>query len=447
VDITPAASAYVTKNESALVALAYTGGQLYDTLSIDSTRELLIFTSNLGNGVQAVVWNNTTKLFGSMTAIRSTGSALAVGSLLIGTDKVLMLTAPVSAATLEAVVLTFSGTTITVNTAATQTMPEALHSNTPDGKSNGFCHRGVACGSSYVFSMKLATSARCIAVTVSGTTPTIGTSLSMVGSSLWNTIKGIDSTRLLALYLSGGNATALPITVSAGTTLTAGTAATFTASAWRYFAALSTGRFAIVYTNTNSYGAIVSVSGTVATASTAVLNAAADLTQGSVVKIGNQLIVQCSTTKVNVLTDVAGTATAGSAVTTPTLASGLSCCAFGTDYAVFGGAGNFTIVKLSGNNPSVYDTGQLQSLGMISTSQYGWDDSQPFAVLTNSTKSIVAASTVTTALAFDTNGPLSVRFLGPVYSGAIVNQSDSVLWAAYMPTNATSIRITRVELL
>lgn len=439
-----------TYNQTALVTLPVgtAVNSLYDRLSIDATRELLIFTST--TAVQAVVWDNTAKVFGTAVLVRAFAAAPGVGALLIGADKVLVLSAPASANTLEAVVLTFTGATITVNTAATQAMPQAMHVNAGDGKTNGIAHGGVACGSSYVFSLKLASSVRTIAVTVSGTTPTIGTSLDMGGSGSVPHILGIDSTRLLCLYYTGAVITAVPITVSAGTTLTAGTSASFGAgsSAWRHFTALTTGRWAVVYTATNSYGAIVSVSGTVATVSTVLLNAAADLSAGAVVKIGDQLVVQCSTTKVNVLTDVTGTATAGTAVTTQTLSSSGACCAFGSDYAVFGGSSVFSTIKISGNDPVVYEHGTLIS-EVLTSGNEEWHDSVPGSVLSSAIRSGIAAriSTLHVQL-FNSTGPESVGNAAPYVSTTSTrHQSNTVLWGARMLMASTVMRITRLEML
>lgn len=438
-----------TYNQSALVALPVgtAVNSLYDRLSIDATRELLIFTST--TAVQAVVWDNTAKAFGTAVLVRAFAAAPGVGALLIDTDKVLVLSAPASSSALEAVVLSFSGTTITVNTAATQTMPQTLHANAGNGKTEGIAHNGVACGSSYVFALKLASSVRTIAVTVSGTTPTIGTLLDMGGSGTVPHILGIDATRLLCLYYTGAVITAVPITVSAGTTLTAGTSASFGAgsSAWRHFTALTTGRWAVVYTNTNSYGAIVSVSGTVATVSTVLLNAAADLSAGAVVKIGDQLVVQCSTTKVNVLTDVSGTATAGTAVTTQTTATGGACAGFGSTYAVFGGTGTYDIVKLSGNNPVLYEQGAVQT-GVIAAGDEEWSDSYPGKVLSSATRSgLVVKGTAPTSLMFTSSGPQDICNAVPFSTSYCKHQSASVLWAGYQPAASTTVRIHRLEML
>lgn len=420
---------------------------LYDHVTIDSTRELLIFTSTAA--IQAVVWDNTAKTFGTSVLVRTVSAAPAVGSVLIGTDKVLIASGMASSTAFEAVVLSLTGTTIAVGTAATQTLPVALHANTPNGLNEGIYRLGVTCGSTYVFSYK-STTYRLIAITVSGTTPTIGTSIAVTSGSALASIRPIDSTRLLAVYISGANIGALPVTVSAGTTLTAGTLGTITGSAFRYLTALTTGRWAIVYTNTNSYGGIISVSSTTATISGVQLNAAADIGSGSVVKIGDQLIVQCSSTIVNVLTDAAGTATAGTAVTTATLETSLSACGFGSDYAVFGGSAYYSLIKISGNNPVLYDQ-KAVATGLISAgSTLNVDDGYPTLVLSSNTKSsTVLKNASPTVLAFNSSGPYSILLTGIGLNVlGWVHQSSSVGWCANQGSSAsTSIRVTRLEML
>lgn len=439
----------VTYTKSSVVTLAVgtAASTLYDTVTIDATRELLIFTST--TAVHAVAWDNSTETFGTAVLVRAVSNAPAVGRVLVATDKVLIASGMASSTAFEAVVLSLTGTTIAVGTAATQTLPDALHASPGNGLSEGIYKDAVTCGSTYVFSYKSSTY-RLIAITVSGTTPTIGTSIATTSSSSLASTRPIDSTRFLAVYISGANIGALPVTVSAGTTLTAGTLGTITGSAFRYLTALTTGRWAVVYTNTNSYGGIISVSGTTATITGVELNAAADAAQGAVVKIGDQLIVQCSATKVNVLTDVSGTATAGTAVTTTTLGTSVAACGFGSDYAVLGGTAVYALIKISGNNPVLYDQNAVAT-GIISAgSGQTTNDGYPTLVLSSSTKSaIVLKSASPTVLAFNSSGPYEILAtnLGLGVSGW-VHQSASVGWCASQGANAsTSIRVTRMEML
>lgn len=434
---------FVGRNQNAVVSLpvATAASTLQHRVTIDSTRELLFFYST--TAVQAVCYNSSSNTFGSAVLVRTATNA-RLGALLIGTDKVLVGSCPDSSTAFEAVVLSLTGTSIAVGTAVPATLPETLSPGV------GNLYRvPVAVGSSYVFGMKLASSARAIAVTVSGTTPTIGSTLSLYAGSVLPSIRGIDSTRLLAVYIGAGGLTALPVTVSAGTTLTAGTLAASTGSAFRYLTALSTGRWAVVYTNTNCIGAIISVSGTVASMSVVTLNAAADLVQGAVVKIGDQLVVQCSATVINVLTDAAGTATAGTAITTQTLASAGAACGYGSDYAAFGGTGTYAVVKVSGNNPVFYEAAGTGST--VTTSIGGGlqeiDDGQPSGIISLSGRSALAITT--TGGLVNVFGASAASVIYGMTTGgynASLRQSDSVLWSAGQSAAGSGIRVHRTEM-
>lgn len=440
-DVTPAPDAYVSRNTNAAVSLPVStaASSLQHRVTIDSTRELLFFYSTAA--VQAVCYDNSSKTFGNAVLVRTATNA-RLGALLIGTDKVLVGSCPDSSTAFEAVVLTLSGSVITVNTAAPATLPETLSAGV------GNLYRvPVAVGSSYVFGLKLASSARAIAVTVSGTTPSIGSALSLYAGSVLPSIRGINSTRLLAVFIGAGGLTALPVTVSAGTTLTAGTLAATTGSAFRFLTALSTGRWAVVYTNTNCLGAIISVAGTVASITTVTLNAAADLAQGAVVKIGDQLVVQCSATVCNVLTDSAGTATAGTAITTQTLAAAGAACGYGTDYAALGGSSTYAVVKISGNNPVFYEAAPTGSTVTTSNSNSELDDGPPSGILSLSGRSALAITAAGGLVNVFGASAASVNF--GVTTGAVnasLRQSDSVLWAAGPSVAGSGVRVHRMEM-
>ncbi len=433
---------FVGRNQNAVVSLpvATAASTLQHRVTIDSTRELLFFYST--TAVQAVCYNSSSNTFGSAVLVRTATNA-RLGALLIGTDKVLVGSCPDTSTAFQAVVLTLTGAVITVNTMQAATLPEALSAGV------GNLYRvPVAAGSSYVFAMKLASSARLVAVTVSGTTPTIGGStLSLFAGSVLPSIRAIDATRVLAVYIGSGGLTAVPVTVSAGTTLTPGTLAASTGTAFRFLTALSTGRWAVVFTNTNCIGAIISVSGTVASMSVVTLNAAADLVQGAVVKIGDQLVVQCSATVINVLTDAAGTATAGTAITTQTLSTANSACGYGSDYAAFGGSSTYAVVKVSGNNPVFYEASGTGSTVTTSNSNPELDDGQPSGILSLSGRSAIGVTTDGAPVNVFGASAASVNLsLTTGATGASLRQSDSVLWATGLSVSGSGIRVHRLEM-
>lgn len=460
VDITPAPNAYVPNLTSALIALPTVGAPpgLRSRVTIDANRELL-FIGNTGNGMYAVCYDNSTKTFGTAVLVRATAIETTHASILIATDKVLLASCTGSSTAFEAVVLTLSGTTVTVNTAVTSTLASACSAMSLD------C---CAAGSSYVFGMLMTTN-YAVAITVSGTTPTIGTAVNLTGNTVAPSIFAVDSTRVLAIHPNAGASTiiATPLTVSAGTTLTAGTTASTTGVQCRYATALSTGRWALIYQNTTTHGAIVTVTGTVATISAVSLSAAGDL-YNYVVKIGDQLLVAVSTTKVNVLTDASGTATAGTERTTGiTLSATSGWAGFGTDYgALVGGAlasSTYAVIKISGNSAYIYECAQTYAgavaCGFNTTpSAPGNRKTAAYGLVSNGTKSSFIAQFANLA----TNPPMGLVFgasngptaaILPTIDATIANlhrQSDSVYWTCGSIVTGLAgqaFRINRVEMI
>ena len=445
--LAPNAYACDATNAEITLPVGSSTNRVYETIAIDATRQLIIIVGSAA--IQAVCYDSSTGAYGTAVAVRTVsglGNNPCAG-ILVATDKVLIASVPDSSTAFEAVVLSLSGTAITVNTAATATLPNAAVNNC-------FCRTAVAAGSSYIFAYR-GTTNRAIAITVSGTTPTIGTTLSMAGTpyGYMPFLRTIDSTHVLAVYTTTTNVVALPITVSAGTTLTGGTSASTASTAnARYVTALSTGRWAMVYTNTNCMGGIISVSGTVATITTVTLNAAADIL-GSVVKLGDQLVVQCSTTKINVLTDASGTATAGAAVTTGTLAGVNAITAYGTDYVVFGASGSHYVIKLSGNNPVLADncyhgTGVVSNAGVDSGIMP--DDGPPMNVLTFAGKSALVCPLTTqgpcTMLFGASAATAKLALVTPAYAWSWAFQSPAIMWAGGQMYASTIIRVWRLEM-
>jgi hypothetical protein len=453
--------AYVPNLTSALIALP-TGGAgalgLRSRVTIDANRELL-FIGNTGNGMYAVCYDNSTKTFGTAVLVRATAISTTHASILVATDKVLLASCTNSSTAFEAVVITLSGTTVTVNTAVTSTLASACTAMSLD------C---CTAGSSYVFGMLMTTN-HAVAITVSGTVPTIGTALNVTGNTVAPSIFAVDATRVLAIHPNAGASTiiATPLTVSAGTTLTAGTTASTTGVQCRYATALSTGRWALIYQNTTTHGAIVTVTGTVATISVVSLSAAGSL-YDYVIKIGDQLLVVTSTTKVNVLTDASGTATAGTERTTGiTLSATSGWAGFGTDYgALVAGAvssSSYAVIKISGNSAYIYECAQTYAGAVAcgfnaSPSVPGNRRTAAYGLVSNGTKSSFIAqfanlaTNTPTGLVFGaTNGPTAAIL--PAIDTATANlhrQSDSVYWTCGSIVTGLAgqaFRINRVEMI
>jgi hypothetical protein len=212
------------------------------------------------------------------------------------------------------VVLTLSGTSITVGTAATATLGGAV------SELNTFVSGGITqVGSTFVFSYTRSTTIGAIrGITISGTTATIGSEVSVTGTSSPARTYTVSSSVLLAISITNASTiTCAPYTVS-GTTLTLGTAVTLTNTGNAsdlYTMPLGT-RWAVIYLNTNSTASIINVTGTTATASTATLNARPIISDVSLV--GSKIVVasiDTVTLYLRYFSDNAGTINVSNAIT------------------------------------------------------------------------------------------------------------------------------------
>ena len=453
VDITPATNAYACQTTNSLVALSVTSAasQVIGTYVIDSTRTLLLIGSTAG--LHAVVYNAGT--YGASALVRTAdvmgngGIQPQARAVIISANAVLVMSVAASSTAFEAVVLTLTGSSITVGTAATATLAAAV--------ANKGLAKIVTVGSSYVTGFIETTTPKAVACTVSGTTVTIGSrvQLGTLSANAEVALRAIDSTRFLALH----TATTINIavgTVSSGTTITFGTVVTITGIAngagASLLTALSTGRWALIYSNTQAYGAIISVSGTTVTTSTVQLSASAIGTYNHC-KLGDQIVVASTTTKVNVLTDASGTATAGTEITIPTTVSA-AVMGFGTDFVVLCQAttGSPLVIKIIGNNAVLYDSpytytgsAQLLTSGLV----LDWEVPSSTVLSTGTKSSNVLGVTASTAMSYDSTNGASLRLLPvPIYqtNNVIWRQSDTVLFTGIQAGAGANIRIYRLEL-
>jgi len=283
-------------------------------IALDATKEILLLQGD--TSLQAVVYDSSTNTFGSIVLVRNAvfSSKASVAGINISSSAILVSSLELNTTALSTVVLSVSGTVITVNTAVATTLA-GVSSLVPANT------RYVLVGSSYVlnYSDGATGQQRFRAVTVSGTTPTIGSELAYAGGTGQHHSYAYNSTTLLALSCAP-SIYAYPITVS-GTTLTGGTAASVSTPQGTFFSGvLSTGRIAIVYADASTTavaGAVISVTGSVATISVA----ATTLTFGSygpaMQVFGNQAVIVAGRVvgdQISVLTDTAGAATVGAPI-------------------------------------------------------------------------------------------------------------------------------------
>ncbi len=297
---------------------AMTNGYNYlSQITIDANRTLLLVHDGTTYGVYGVVYDASSQTWGAATLIRAgAGATTFYKAILSATNQVLVCSCPNGAATFQAVTLTLSGTTITVNTAATATLA---------GNIDTFADL-IAVGSSFALAYGRATSTTAIrALTISGTTVTIGAESTLTGTYPGSPrLHYVNSTTVLAISaVNSSNLYAKPFTVS-GSSLTGGTEASITsnsASVYQFRSFAFGTRWGVVFNGSSDYlsAAVISVSGTVATASTVqnILNNAA-VSPHDIAIYGTRFTVFAAlTTNVhycNTITDTAGTASAGTAV-------------------------------------------------------------------------------------------------------------------------------------
>jgi hypothetical protein len=360
-------------------------------VSLDGTSELMIIYST--SSAHAVVYNTSTNTFGTPVLVRSFTSTVVnnIGLAKISSTEVLVCSLISGGTSLETVVLTISGSTITVGTALATTLAATSTLIVPNT-------RLVTVGSSYV--LNYFTTADSLpkfrAITVSGSTPSIGAQLAYAGGTLSSQHHSYAHSASILLHFSMTNASTifvLPITVS-GTTLTAGTQATtaITSSTYMITGVLDNSRYALHFVNTTGKGAVVSVAGSVASISIAATSTTVGSFAPSMQVFSNQAFIVNggASTNVNVITDTAGVATLGTDLPVP--ASGFFTGFLSTGKVFFSSA-------TSGS--SLYY-------------QYGISSGSP--VLEKSFPSVTTTSTVTAKVPGDAayTRPLS----GPPQSGS-----------------------------
>lgn len=406
-------------------------------VAIDSNIELVIEQ----NGT-CFAYSKSGASIGSVVSYRTAGSTYSTSALLIAANTVLIVSMVSGSTAMETVVLTLSGTAITVGTPVATTL--AGNATTPIGTL-------TAVGTSYVIPYGRATTTSALrAITVSGTTPTVGAETALSGATTDKAdLVAVTSSVVLAMHCSTALMYATPVTVS-GTTLTVGTLASTTATSATtrlYAGAFSSGRYGFVYLNTNLYGAVINVSGTTATISAVQLTTSANITIKAAGVSGNQVLISnegASALNVNVLTDSSGTAVAGtesidlgSSYNTST--SGVT--AVGTALVGLTGGAGFVGFRytISGNNPALTTyiiTGQ--NMQMTSPAATG-------AVMKTATKALFMGTSSGMAISILWDGS---AFTAAIRPGINLARASSALGdVAYDIGSSlgTDQRITRLE--
>lgn len=321
-------------------------------IDIGSSQEVIVGRGQTSANCYAVVYNRSTNTFGSATLVRTAtfGTSL-IKACLSGSNQVLVTSVPTASSAFEAVTLSISGTTITVNTAATATLSANINKF-----GDGLCGLLVV-GSAFVTSYTVATPAVEIrAISISGTTVTISNAAVPTGTALGlmvaasSSIVIVASTATTHLYTQ-------PYTISGSATPSVGTGTDTNSGTMTLnkFAALGS-RWVVLYNDGGSTckGGIVSLSGTTTTISTVTLFAASTITDAIVLSSSKVLVLNAATTSnANILMDTAGTAGAGTAITTTEETSRYCVAVVGTDAYTQDGTIPAYLIKLdcAGTSP------------------------------------------------------------------------------------------------
>lgn len=414
---------------------------------LDANRELIIFSSYSPSisGTWGAVYDSSTDTLGTLTLIQSGRSLF--GALLVTTDRVLV--ALVSTGTsLEAQVISTSGTTITVGTAAAVTLATTRTQINANYNYVSF----IAVGSTYVLSYGRSSGTALIAFTVSGTTVTAGTEVLLSSASNnAGVIKTLTSSTFLVMW--GATTTFYAQTYSvSGTTLTqtsSQTTPTRTGAAFVYAGQFQSGQYAVIIDNTTTKAAIINiVAGSVQTLSTATLFTTGweFVNTGLFYISGDQLLVYFASGQfVNVLTNTAGTASIGTEVQLTSGTVSTSC--------IFGNALYLTdvfakrILSISGSQPSfTISTGYKGNVsadnihyGQMASKFWSFGDWQELCVASATKKALPSKSTyensdgtTSSTVAISTGTPF-------IYSG-------STLWSAEIFSTAGKATLTKVTL-
>ena len=294
------------------------GGGAISAIELDSARTCFLFG---GTTCYAIIYDASTQTWGTATSVRTSIASAKFTGVKSATDQVLVCTCDATTG-FEAVTLTIAGTAITVNTGTKGTATLA-----GDIAEIG---KVIAVSTSWVVAYGRATTVSAIrAITISGTTPTIGS----------ESAQGVTAATAPNIYASGSivrtvncDASSVyckPFTVS-GSSLSAGTAASTTAAnnGIRSFVD-GNGNLVCAYNNSNLSAVIFKLTATTEAASAVVLVSGID--PGVVVNYSEFIQITADKTLficraaagatywyANILTGTSGTATAGTAITVAT---------------------------------------------------------------------------------------------------------------------------------
>ena len=304
------------------LSIARNTDQPIQYLEIDTGKHLFVFVESATNRIYGVIYDETTNTSGAATLIRAlpgTPGPQPVGIARISATQALIVSCAGAnnSTAAEAVVLSISGTTITVNSPTSYTLSaNAARTGSPVQIGSSFVVPYTRYGSPWQQAYR--------AMTVSGTTVTIG--LEVVHSSTADntnftpTIIPLSSTTFFGIGCDQGTAIQCLVGTVSGSSLSVGSTSNLNAAdsvPVYYSRLLSTGRVAILYKDgTSVLGAIMSISGTNVSQSVITLGNGTSGAAFTAVNIGDVFIAAWGSSSANnnsvrVLKDSSGSATAG----------------------------------------------------------------------------------------------------------------------------------------
>lgn len=287
-------------------------------LSIDSDRDLFIFfTATL---IKAVIYTKSTNVWGTWTsvALETVQGNNGLDCQLINSTTALLNWSSSTAGAMKSVVLSFSGSTVTVNTIVTTSYPGA----------SSLVVKMVALSGSWIVlgSDNTNTNIFCFGVSVSGTTVTVsGASTVFSATTAANhpdlgTLV-IGSTLVVMSYTSATNGFQARAMTISGSTVTQGALFNVAGSsnpAFK-FTLLANGRIFVAYSNGSLVVRSLSVSGTTISSGTAISANISDtnFTNINITNLGSNRVLVVYTAGVvefaNIFTDSSGVITTGGA--------------------------------------------------------------------------------------------------------------------------------------
>lgn len=397
------------------------------SVDLGSGREIILGTDAAAGHLYGVVYNRTTNTFGTPTVIRAAdvtgGGNEFHASILVSADKVLTVSCASGAATFEAVILSISGTTITVNAAATATLSANISAFVD---ACGLIQVGTSFITSYLLS---GPAAQIREITVSGTTPTISAATVLSGTAGGVIVAG-SATVVIAIstlltdlftrpYSIGGLAPGTGTTTASGGGNWQGTTIKISPLSTRW------GMIAN-YGATNDVGFVISLSGTTTTVSTVALFASVTYLDAMVVGTNKIVILgAAASSNCNIMTDTAGTASAGTAITAGTSNTRALIYADGT--TVYDGDAENKIRKIDCSGASPVLTYGLRTLGNSNITQR-------FITPSNSYMQRTSKAIFGTKFAQEMDPAVgSANFHARVHNGWLSEQPNTISFCAGQP--------------